>query len=201
MLRNHLSSLFSDHPALIVCERDIAAAYSELSACFRNGGKLLVCGNGGSAADSAHIVGELMKGFHLKRKIPGASGPLARLQGALPAIDLTAQSGLISAFANDEDPAYVYAQQVWGYSRDCPRDVLLGLSTSGNSENVVRAAETAKALGLTATAITGESESRLSELCKVCVRLPAAETYRIQEFTMPVYHCLCAALEEEFFTS
>ena len=194
-----LSPLMIRCPALEVCAEDITRAYELLKGCYKNGGKLLVCGNGGSCADSAHIVGELMKGFLLKRKIPGAKGALAHLQGALPAIDLTAQSGLISAFANDEDADYVYAQQVFGYSNGHPYDALLGLSTSGDSANVVHAAETAKELGIAAIAVTGERESRLSELCDVCIRLPASDTFRIQEYTMPVYHFLCAALEAEFF--
>ncbi len=186
-------------PELDACRPDIIAAYETLEAGFRNGGKLLVCGNGGSAADSAHIVGELMKGFLLRRPADATSDVLSHLQRGLPAIDLTAQSALISAFANDMEADYVYAQQVYAYAYGSPADVLLALSTSGNSANAVHAAEAAKAAGIRSVAITGETESRLSGLCDVCIRLPSAETYRIQEYTLPVYHCICAVLEEAFF--
>ncbi|MBQ3889457.1 MAG: SIS domain-containing protein, partial [Clostridia bacterium] len=167
------------------------------------GGKLLVCGNGGSAADCEHIVGELMKGFHKKRELP-ADSPVpadiaAGLQGALPAISLVSQSGLCTAFINDCDPELVFAQQVYGYLK--PGDVLLGLSTSGNSANVAAAARTASALGGKTLAVTGESGGRLALLCDVCVRLPACDTAQIQELTLPVYHALCALLEDAFFAS
>ncbi len=198
-MKNYIEKLILRLPELNTCKSEIAAAYGILEAGFGNGGKLLVCGNGGSSADSAHIVGELMKGFLLKRPTGAAEGVLSHLQRGLPAIDLTAQSGLISAFANDTDAGYVYAQQVYAYANGCPADVLLALSTSGNSANVVHAAEAAKAAGIRSVAITGKKESKLSGLCDVCIRLPSDETYRIQEYTMPVYHCLCAALEETFF--
>ncbi len=197
------NDLFDRYPALRVCEIDLRAAYGLLYDCFVAGGKLLVCGNGGSAADCEHIVGELMKGFHLRRELP-ADSPVpadiaAGLQGALPAISLVSQSGLSTAFLNDCDPALVFAQQVYGYLK--PGDVLLGLSTSGNSANVAAAARTASALGGKTLAVTGESGGKLAPLCDVCVRLPACDTAQIQEFTLPVYHALCALLEDAFFAS
>lgn len=197
------NDLFDRYPALRACESDLRAAYGLLYDCFAAGGKLLVCGNGGSAADCEHIVGELMKGFHLRRELP-ADSPVpadiaAGLQGALPAISLVSQSGLSTAFLNDCDPALVFAQQVYGYLK--PGDVLLGLSTSGNSANVAAAARTANALGGKTLAVTGESGGKLASLCDVCVRLPACDTAQIQEFTLPVYHALCALLEDAFFAS
>jgi D-sedoheptulose 7-phosphate isomerase len=171
---------------------------------------VLICGNGGSAADSEHIVGELMKGFKLKRPIPQtARAALARLfpekgadladhlQGALPAISLTGHPALSSAFANDVRADMVYAQQVYGYGR--PGDMLIALSTSGNSTNILNAAKIAKAFGMAVLGMTGQGGGKLSELSDVCIRVPAEETYRVQELKLPVYHALCAMLEEEFF--
>ncbi len=197
------NDLFDRYPSLRVCEGELRAAYGLLYDCYAAGGKLQVCGNGGSAADCEHIVGELMKGFHKKRELP-AESPVpadiaAGLQGALPAISLVSQSGLCTAFINDCAPDLVFAQQVYGYCK--PGDVLLGLSTSGNSANVAAAARTARALGGKTLAVTGESGGRLALLCDVCVRLPSCDTASIQELTLPVYHTLCALLEDAFFAS
>lgn len=198
-----LAELFSAYPALRPLDGELRRAFALLRAAFRGGGKLLVCGNGGSAADSAHIVGELMKGFRKKRPLPpGEAAALpkeiaARLQGALPALDLTALSALSTAIANDVDAEMVFAQQVYGYGR--AGDALLALSTSGGSKNVSNAARVARARGLTVLSLTGEKESELSALSDVCLRLPARETARVQEYTLPVYHALCALLEDEFF--
>jgi len=206
----HLSRLIDRYPKLIVCREDIMAAYELLEAAYSDGRKLLVCGNGGSASDSEHIVGELMKEFKLKRKIyseqatalkaidPELGQILAdNLQGALPAISLTGHSSLQTAFMNDAVPELVFAQQVNGYGK--PGDVLLGISTSGNSKNVLFAAVNAKAKGLKVIALTGAKENKLMIYADVCIRVPETETYKIQELHLPVYHCLCMMLEDKFF--
>ncbi len=208
----HIDLLLSRYPSLEVCKDDIIETYCFLESSYSNGGKLLVCGNGGSAADSEHIVGELMKEFKRKRNIPaGHAGALeaidpvlggtlaSRLQGALPAIALTAHTSLSTAFMNDSDPALVFAQQVNGYGNR--NDCFMGISTSGNSLNVLYAAVTAKALGLKVIGLTGQKESKLSKVADVCIRVPETETYKIQELHLPVYHCLCLMLEEHFFAS
>ena len=198
------------YPKLSPCAEDILKAYETLEQAYAQGRKLLVCGNGGSASDSEHIVGELMKEFKLKRKIyagqadamkaidPYMGDYLANnLQGALPAIALTGHSALSTAFMNDSESVLVFAQQVNGYGK--PGDVFLGISTSGNSMNVIYAAMTAKARGLKVLGLTGQRESRLSRLADVCIQVPETETYKIQELHLPVYHCLCLMLEERFF--
>ena len=198
------------YPKLRPCEEAILQAYETLEQAYAQGRKLLVCGNGGSASDSEHIVGELMKEFKLKRKVysgqadamkaidPDMGDYLANnLQGALPAIALTGHSALSTAFMNDSESVLVFAQQVNGYGK--PGDVFLGISTSGNSMNVIYAAITAKARGLKVLGLTGQRESRLSRLADVCIRVPETETYKIQELHLPVYHCLCLMLEERFF--
>lgn len=178
--------------------------------CYEEGGKLLVCGNGGSAADAEHIVGELMKGFKKRRSIsnelyhslieidPEKADELVKnLQGGLPAIALDGHPALTTAFSNDCNPLMVFAQQVNGYGNE--GDVFLGISTSGNSKNVVYAAMTAKAKGLKVIGLTGSRKSELSRIADVCIRVPETETYMIQELHLPVYHCLCLMLEEKFF--
>lgn len=194
--------LFEHYPALNVCRKEIYSAFISLRECYRSGGKVLVCGNGGSAADADHIVGELMKGFLLRRPVGGTAfnhdrDILSHLQGGLPAISLNAHAALLSAFANDEEFDYAYAQQAYAYG--CPGDVLIALSTSGHSPSVVNAVRAAGAKQLLSVGITGEAHSPLSDKCTVCIRLPARETYRVQELTLPVYHALCAMLETEFF--
>lgn len=206
----HVDSLIARYPELAVCQDDIVGAYKILESAYANGRKLLVCGNGGSAADSEHVVGELMKEFKLKRKVfanqadamkaidSEMGGYLAdNLQGALPAIALTGHSALSTAFMNDSESVLVFAQQVNGYGK--AGDVLLGISTSGNSKNVIYAAITAKARGLKVIGLTGEKESRLSKLADCCIQVPETETYKVQEMHLPVYHCLCMMLEEKFF--
>lgn len=203
-----LDNLFSSYPTLKVCEENILNTYQILFECFKNGGKVLVCGNGGSAADCEHIVGELMKGFNKKRelsneqkalleKFEGGSFIAENLQGALPAISLASHTGLMTAFCNDVEPELVFAQQVFGYLKE--NDVLIALSTSGNSKNVVNAAITAKALGGKVVSITGESKGSLFSFSNETVLLPCSETYKIQELTLPVYHAICAMLESEMF--
>lgn len=206
----HLNHLIDRYPKLIVCRDDIYQAYELLEAAYNNGRKLLVCGNGGSASDSEHIVGELMKEFKLKRKVysdqatalkeidPELGQVLAdNLQGALPAISLTGHSSLQTAYMNDAVPELVFAQQVNGYGK--PGDIFLGISTSGNSKNVLYAAVNAKAKGLKVIGLTGAKDNKLMKYADVCIRVPETETYKIQELHLPVYHCLCLMLEDKFF--
>ena len=195
-----LTKLLERYPQLESCKDDIARAADAITACYKKGGKLLLCGNGGSAADCDHIVGELMKGFLLKREITDARVPehiRQKLQGALPAISLPSQSAALTAFINDVDPSMAYAQLLYGYAR--AEDLFIGISTSGNSENVVNAALVAKAIGIKSIALTGERDSALSEISDVTIRVPETETYKIQELHLPVYHYLCAKVEEYFF--
>ena len=194
-----LNSLIERFPSLSVCKDDILSAYKLIEKCYVNNGKLLVCGNGGSAADADHIVGELMKGFMLERRLDSQNEILSHLQGGLPAVSLCAHTGFMTAFANDCEAEYVFAQQVYAYSKNNPKDLLLALSTSGNSENVVRAVQTANETGIDSISITGKNESELSKNSTVCIKLPETETYKIQELTVPVYHCLCAMTEKRFF--
>ena len=210
ILESHVGYLIERYPKLAVCKEDIRKAYELLEAAYSNGRKLLVCGNGGSASDSEHIVGELMKEFKLKRKVysdqatalkaidPELGQVLAdNLQGALPAICLTGHSSLTTAFMNDANADLVFAQQVNGYGK--AGDVFLGISTSGNSKNVLYAAVNAKAKGLKVIGLTGAKENKLMKYADVCIRVPETETYKIQEYHLPVYHCLCLMLEDKFF--
>lgn len=209
-MEEQLNLLIERYPKLAICKEDIKKAYELLETAYSNGRKLLVCGNGGSASDSEHIVGELMKEFKLKRKVysdqatalkaidPDLGQVLAdNLQGALPAICLTGHSSLTTAFMNDANADLVFAQQVNGYGK--PGDVFLGISTSGNSKNVLYAAVNAKAKGLKVIGLIGARESKLMKYADVCIRVPETETYKIQEYHLPVYHCLCLMLEENFF--
>lgn len=205
-----LPSLIARHPELDECVPDIDAAFRLLESSFEKGGKLLICGNGGSAADCEHLVGELMKGFLSRRPLPadqraqlGEAFPAEgeyladHLQGALPAISLVSQSGLISAYANDVAPDMVYAQQVYGYGR--PEDALIGISTSGRSPNVLSAVRVARARGLSTIGFSGRDGGDLAQLCDVTIRVPEEETLRIQELHLPIYHTLCSMLEQAFF--
>lgn len=193
-------NLYERYPVLKQCSSDIEKALDLMCLVYKSNGKVLVCGNGGSAADSEHIVGELMKGFMLKRPVTDERIPehlRKNLQGALPAISLPSQSAILSAFINDVEPDMMYAQLVYGYARG--NDLVIGLSTSGNSKNVVNAMEVAKCVGAKTLALTGEKESRLSEICDVTVRVPETETYKVQELHLPVYHFLCAQTEQFMF--
>lgn len=205
-----LNDLVSRYPQLAICKEDVAKVFAVLSESYHNHGKLLICGNGGSAADAEHIVGELMKGFksprhldevsqsRLKNVDNGLGNLLAKnLQGALPAIALDGHPALTTAYINDCNPLLCFAQQVNGYGRE--GDVLLGISTSGNSQNIIYAAVTAKAKGMKVVGLTGAKDSKLSEFTDVCIQVPETETYKVQELHLPVYHCLCLMLEEEFF--
>lgn len=196
-----MEKLFERYPALKACEENIKKALELMIQTYEQGGKILICGNGGSAADSEHIVGELMKGFLLKRPVEDERIPeelRCRLQGSLPAISLPSQISVLSAFINDEDPEMLYAQLVYGYARE--NDLVIGISTSGNSANIVNALRVAKSLGSMTLALTGEKPSKLSELCDVTINAPSSETFKIQEYHLPIYHYLCAAVESKFFT-
>lgn len=210
IVKEYLDLLIARYPALICVKQDVLEAYRLLAQCYKEDKKLLVAGNGGSAADAEHIVGELMKGFKLPRKVTAefAEKLLAvddqmgavlaeNLQGALPAIALDGHVALSTAYMNDCEPLLCFAQQVNGYGR--PGDVLLAISTSGNSQNVVYAAAVAKAKGMKIIGLTGEKKSKLSEYADVCVRVPETETYMVQELHQPIYHSLCLMLESAFF--
>ena len=211
-----VDTLIARYPALEGCGTDIRAAITALCECYRAGGKLIVCGNGGSASDAEHIVGELMKGFLLPRHLDeamldklhavcDAKDPRAvdyfmqNLQGALPAISLPSQLAISTAFSNDQAPDLTFAQQVLGLGKE--GDILLGITTSGNSKNVIYAFEIAKTLGLTTVALTGTPGGRVAadDLADIVIKAPASETYVIQEYHLPIYHALCIAAEEEFF--
>lgn len=192
--------LLTHYPELKPYEFQIKAALEAMIHTYECGGKILVCGNGGSAADCEHIVGELMKGFHMKRPVCDKRIPeelRKHLQGALPAISLPSQISVLSAFSNDADPQMMYAQLVYGYVSE--NDLVIGISTSGNSVNIVNAMTVAKSLGITTVALTGEKPSKLSELCDVTINVPSNETYRVQEYHLPIYHYLCTELEKYFF--
>lgn len=196
--------LIERYPVLRKCENEIYAAYEMTVETYENGGKLLCCGNGGSAADCDHLVGELMKGFLKQRPLSDREKEsfenafvADNLQKGLPAISLTAHSALMTAYSNDAVSQLVFAQQVYAYGKK--GDLLFAFSTSGNSENVVYAVEAAKAAGVKSVAVTGEKESKLSSLADLCIRLPETETFKIQELTLPVYHCLAAMVEDKFF--
>lgn len=209
-LMRHIDLLVERYPSLESAKKDIVAAYLLLEESYENGGKLLVAGNGGSAADAEHIVGELMKGFKLPRK-PEADfaerlvaenqelgAVLAEnLQGALPAIALDGHLALSTAYMNDCEPLLCFAQQVNGYGKF--GDVFLGISTSGNSKNVLYAATTAHAKGMKVIGLTGAKDSKLKDISDVCIKAPQTETYMIQELHLPIYHCLCLMLEDKFF--
>lgn len=210
-LMRHIDLLVERYPSLESAKNDIVAAYLLLEESYENGGKLLVAGNGGSAADAEHIVGELMKGFKLPRK-PKADfaqrlveenqelgSVLAKnLQGALPAIALDGHPALSTAYMNDCEPLLCFAQQVNGYGKS--GDVFLGISTSGNSKNVLYAATTAHAKGMKVIGLTGAKDSKLKDMSDVYIKAPQTETYMIQELHLPIYHCLCLMLEDKFFT-
>lgn len=202
-----LASLFVRYPDLVSCELEIRSAIVMVIDAFRHGKKLLICGNGGSAADSEHVVGELMKSFRFKRpvdqsfsqayQLANGEEPPLWLEGALPAISLVSQTALSTAFGNDESAVGVFAQQVYGYGEK--GDVLLAISTSGNSANVIEAAKVARAKGVKVVGLTGRRNSKLTSLSDVCVRVPRDEVFQVQELHLPVYHCLCAAVEAELF--
>lgn len=205
-----LLACIAKYPELTACREEIERAFRTIRDCYAEGGKMLLAGNGGSAADCEHIVGELMKGFMSKRPIPAqmrqkliqfgeAEGRYMadRLQGALPAISLVSQSAIATAYANDVAADMVFAQQVYGYGK--PGDVLVGLSTSGNSRNVVRALQVARALGMRTVGMTGRDGGEMKRYCDVTICAPYESTPDIQERHLPIYHTLCVMLEHHFF--
>lgn len=209
-LIRHVDSLIDRYAALRSIKQDIINAYLLMEKTYENEGKLLIAGNGGSAADSEHIAGELMKRFKTPRPVSkefakklkeidaerGAA--LAKnLECSLMAIPLVAHEALTTAYINDVDGLGVFAQQLFGYGR--AGDVFLGISTSGNSENILNAAVVAKASGIKVIGLTGSQGGKLAGLADVIVKVPEMETYLIQELHLPVYHCWCLMLEEKFF--
>ena len=209
-LKKHIDLLIERYPVLENVKEQIINSYYVLEECYLNNGKLLIAGNGGSAADSEHIVGELMKGFKNSReldykqkneliKIDNELGTVLanNLQGALPAIALDGHLALSTAYMNDCKPELCFAQQVNGYGE--AKDVFLGISTSGNSKNIIYAAITAKAKGLKVIGLTGEKDSKLSQIADVCIKVPQIETFMVQELHLPVYHCLSLMLEDKFW--
>ncbi len=209
-MNKHLSVLIERFPVLESAVNDIKKAFDLITESYRNEGKLLIAGNGGSAADAEHIVGELMKSFVLKRELSSefseqlvaADEELGtvlskNLQGALPAIALDGHMSLTTAYMNDCEPLLCFAQQVNGYGKN--GDVFLGISTSGNSKNVLYAATVARAKGMKVVGLTGAKDSKLYAFADVCIKVPQTETYMIQELHLPIYHCLCLMLEDEFF--
>lgn len=209
-LQEHIDLLLKRYPMLEVCQKDIIDAYFILEECYENGGKLLVAGNGGSAADSEHIAGELMKRFKIQRPVseeyakklieidPERGLDLAKhLERSLMAIPLVAHEALTTAYINDVDGLGVFAQQLMGFGRK--GDVFLGISTSGNSKNVMNATVVARASGIKIIGLTGALGGELAEIADVAIRVPEIETYMVQELHLPVYHCLCLMLENRFF--
>ena len=207
-----IQELVKRYPVLDAVKDQIEEAYKILETCYENGGKLLIAGNGGSAADSDHIVGELMKGFVKRRPVsaelaealkqadPERGAELAKkLQGGLPAIALTGHGALTTAFSNDVNGDMVFAQQLYGYAKK--GDVFLGITTSGNSKNVLYAATAAKALGVTVIGLTGRDGGRIKEFSDVSIIVPVQETFKIQELHLHVYHALCLMLEDHFHES
>ncbi len=206
----HLRSLIDRYPILAENRENIAEIVRVMRDAVTAGRKVLVCGNGGSAADSDHIVGELMKGFVLKRQLPQSDVQKLRqagysdadqiasiLQQGIPAISLTEHKALSTAVLNDNDPLIAYGQQVYVYGN--PGDVLIGISTSGNAKNVVYAMKIGKAFGLNTIGFTGSKPGTMDEFCDTMVKVPETETYLIQELHLPVYHTICIMLENELF--
>lgn len=210
IIQKQIDVLIERHPQIDKCKKEIEKAYLIFAESYAKGNKLLVAGNGGSAADSEHIVGELMKGFEnprnlsseYKERLMSVNDELGKvlgenLQMALPTIALDGHVALTTAYMNDCEPLLCFAQQVNGYGKE--GDVFLGISTSGNSKNILYAAVVAKAKGMKVVALTGAKDSKLSQIADVTIKAPETRTYRIQEYHLPIYHCLCLMLEERFF--
>lgn len=206
----YIDDLAARYPHLSTVVAPVAQAVLMLCECYYSGGKIMVCGNGGSASDSEHIVGELMKSFVLRRSVPpedverleksgcnGAAEIVAALQRGIPSIALTSNTALLTAISNDTHADMLFAQQVYVYTR--PGDVLLGLSTSGNSRNVVNALKVARAFGVGTIGLTSSRACLMDELCDISIKVPEAETFKAQEYHLPIYHALCLALEEQVF--
>ena len=209
-LEKHINLLIERYPILEICKKDIIDAYLVMEECYKNGKKLLIAGNGGSAADSEHIAGELMKRFSIKRTVtnefaeklksvdPVRGAELAKnLERSLTAVPLVTHEALSTAYINDVDGLGVFAQQLFGFGR--PGDVFLAISTRGNSKNIMSATVVARALGIKIIGLTGATGGELAKIADVTIKVPETETYKIQELHLPVYHCLCLMLEDKFF--
>lgn len=209
-IQKHLDELISRYPSLSACRADIEEAYRLMEEAYSNDKKLLIAGNGGSAADSEHIAGELMKRFKIMRPVPEdfaeklksidperGENLAKNLEIGLMAIPLVAHEALTTAYINDVDSLGVFAQQLYGFGRS--GDVFLGISTSGNSKNVMSATVVARALGIKVVGLTGATGGELAKVADVVIKVPETETYKIQELHLPVYHCLCLMLEDRFF--
>ena len=205
-----ITELLNRYPSLFECKAEIENAAKAIIDCYEKGGKLLLCGNGGSCADCEHIVGELMKGFLKKRPLSESKRAkmkdkcdlvddelLNKLQGGLPAIAIPSITALNSAFCNDVDPELVYAQPLMALVKE--NDILIGISTSGNSKNIFGAVKVAKALGIKVIGLTGKTGGKLKDTADICICAPETETIKIQELHLPIYHYLCAAVEKHFF--
>lgn len=201
-------NLLERYPALLCIKEEILQAYETLHSTYQAGGMVFCCGNGGSASDCEHIVGELLKCFKKPRAIDENVAKelskceegeylLSKLEGSLPALSLVSQTGILTAFANDKSWDTAFAQQLYGLGRN--GDCLIALSTSGNSKNCIYAARVAQAKGIKTIGFVGGKGGKLSQICDVTICVPAIETYKVQELHLPVYHCLCAMLEEELF--
>lgn len=206
------TTLYERYPALTVCREAIERTVDALERTYRDGGKILICGNGGSCADSDHIVGELLKGFLKKRPISDSQREmLARcfpneaeffaknLQQGIPALSLHSQTAALTAFANDVEPSMIYAQHVFALGK--PGDTVIGITTSGNSANVINALKVAKSMGLTTVCLTGEKPCLADGVCDIVIKAPDCETYKVQEYHLPIYHEICACLEARIFES
>lgn len=209
-VQEHLNALMERFPALTVVKQDIVDAFVLIKDCYEQGHKILIAGNGGSAADSEHIAGELMKRFETPRPVSEALAQklkavdpeigdflIQKLECPLTAVPLVAHEAMTTAFINDVGCEGVFAQQLFGFGR--PGDVLLAISTSGNSQNVIYASVLARALDIRIVGLTGSKGGKLAQMADVCVRVPSDRTYQIQEYHLPVYHCLCLMLESHFF--
>ena len=205
-----LNELIKRYPVLSVCAEEVDKAVNAIISSYEKGGKLLLCGNGGSCADCDHISGELLKGFLKKRPLSQSQkekmkencpelteNELQLLQGGLPAVSLPSLSALNSAFCNDVDPELIYAQSTLALGK--AGDVMIAISTSGNAKNVAAAVKVAKGIGMTVIGLTGKDGGKLRELCDICIIAPENETYKIQELHLPVYHAICAMVEEHFY--
>ena len=206
-----LNELIKRYPVLSVCAEEVDKAVNAIISSYEKGGKLLLCGNGGSCADCDHIVGELMKGFLKKRPLDDSKkaemrekcaelddATLSKLQAGLGAISLPSITALGAAFNNDVDPELTYAQATLALGK--AGDVFIGLSTSGNAKNVAAAARVARGLGLVVIGMSGEGGGKLAALSDIAIRVPESETFKIQELHLPVYHAICAEVEEYFYS-
>lgn len=206
----YIEDLIIRYPKLLSIKSNIIEAIESMIVCTSNNGKYLVCGNGGSSADSDHIVGELMKGFVLDRRIDldmehkikekfseTADYIISNLQQSIPAISLSSHTALTSSFSNDKAADLIFAQQVLGYGGE--QDILFAISTSGNSKNILYAAQIAQAMGIKVISLTGETGGKLRKLSNILINVPEKETFKIQELHLPIYHVICLVLENEFF--